>query len=558
MPSLRCRKFEHPPCSWGQINLSRVALYARFSTDLQRQTSIADQLRAARHRAAKEGWPIVAEHADEGVSGSVPVTLRRGGKSLLADALAARFDILIVEGLDRLSRDMGEQDQVVKRLEYRGIRLIGTSDGYDTLAKGRKVMRVARGLVNELYLDDLRDKTHRGLAGQFGRGLSAGGRSFGYRTEAVDGGRRIVIDPAEAEHVRWVFEQTAEGRSPRAIVHELNSRGVASARGGTWAVSAIAGSSTRGLGLLHNELYVGRVIWNRRQWLKDPETGARRYVERPRSEWQVREQAELRIVPEALWRAVHQAKTNGPARGMRPGRGASPKSLFGGLLVCKGCGGPIIAINKARYGCGVHKDRGESVCSTGATWLRTTVDQRLLDELRDGLLEPSALAELQATVRSLLATQARQTGGTAESARKRLQALKGEISRLVDAVASVGLSTALAARLRTAETERDELEASLARRPSGQPHGRLIDDVFGRYRRMVVQLQEALTDQDDRQRTRQILADLLGPVTLVREGPGEDYAELEEPADRLLMAAGGESLGVVARARNLFRRRLRL
>jgi len=139
-------------------------LYAR-QHDLQRQASITDQLLAARARAAGEDWSVAIERGDEGVSGSVPVSFRAGSKALLADALASRFDVPIVEGLDRLSRDMGEQDQIVKRLEYQGIRIIGTSDGYDSLAKGRKVMRVARGLVNELYLDDLRDKRHRSLAG---------------------------------------------------------------------------------------------------------------------------------------------------------------------------------------------------------------------------------------------------------------------------------------------------------------------------------------------------------------------------------------------------------
>ena len=529
---------------------TRVALYARFSTDLQRQTSIADQLLAARDRAAREGWQIVAEHADEGVSGSVPVILRRGGKALLADALAARFDVLIVEGLDRLSRDMGEQDQVVKRLEYRNVRLIGTSDGYDTQAKGRKVMRVARGLVNELYLDDLRDKTHRGLAGQFGRGLSAGGRSFGYRTEAVAGGRRMVIDEAEAAHVRWVFEQVADGHSPRAIVHQLNRLGVASARGGTWAVSAIVGSSVRGLGMLHNELYIGRVIWNRRQWLKDPETGSRRYIERPRNEWQVREAPELRIVSEELWQRVRAASTNGPARGARAGRGASPKTLFGGLLRCNTCAGAIVAIDSRHYGCSVHKDRGSAVCASGSTWPRTVVDRRLVAEVRDELLRPEAIDQLQRTVRAVLAESLKEDDAAPDASRRRLLALRGEIERLVDAVARSGYSAALAGRLQAAEAEADAIEGDLRRVQAPTVDAtRIAAQVVNDYRRTMLQLQDALTLDDDRQRIRQILADLLGAVTLLKDdGTGESFAEFEEPAERLLLAVSGQPLGRVARA----------
>lgn len=210
----------------------RAALYARYSTDQQRQTSIDDQLRAARLRAAAEGWCIVAQHADQGISGSVPVALRPGGKALLADVLAGRFDVLVLEGLDRLSRELGEAETVTKRLEHRGIRIVGTADGYDSAAQGRKVMRIARGLVNELYLDDLREKTHRGLAGQFDRGFSAGGRCYGYTTRAsADGrGRELVVDVDQAAVVVRIFQAYAAGDSARTIAHRLNADGVASPR----------------------------------------------------------------------------------------------------------------------------------------------------------------------------------------------------------------------------------------------------------------------------------------------------------------------------------------
>lgn len=198
----------------------RAILYARYSSEKRRETSIADQLRHARARAEAEGWTVIATHRDESVSGSTPIALRAGGKALLADALANRFDVLVAEGLDGLSRELGEAEQFVKRLEHRGIRIIGTADGYDTEARGRKVMRIARGLVNELYLDDLREKTHRGLAGQFDRGFSAGGRTYGYRTKAAPDGRGkfAVIDEDEAAVVRRIFREFADGHAMRWIV----------------------------------------------------------------------------------------------------------------------------------------------------------------------------------------------------------------------------------------------------------------------------------------------------------------------------------------------------
>jgi site-specific DNA recombinase len=527
----------------------RAALYARYSTDKQRETSIDDQLRAARARAEAQGWAIVATHVDEGISGSVPVALRRGGKALLADVLAGRWDVLIVEGLDRLSRELGEAEQLVKRIEHRGLRIIGTADGYDTEARGRKVMRIARGLVNELYLDDLREKTHRGLAGQFDRGLSAGGRSYGYRSEAVDGGRRMVIDEAEATVVRQVFEWFADGHSTRSIAHRLNEQGTPSARGGTWAVSALQGSSGKGLGMLNNELYIGRVIWNRRQWLKDPDTGARRYVDRPAAEWQVREAPELRIVSEDLWRRVQDRARNGPPRGTRVGKGAIPRTLFGGLLRCAVCEGPMVAINALRYGCNANKDRGETACSNRTTVLRAQVDRRLMAVLRDDMLAPNVLADLQADVRQILASSQREAHAGQAEHRRRLHTLQGEINRLVDAVATVGISAALQARLQAAETERAQIEATLASIDAPAKVVNVIDDVTGRFKALLMQLQGILEDEADRDRTRRLLADMMGPVTIEKEeGTGEVYARFEDPAERLLSAAVGGSMGLVAGA----------
>ena len=154
---------------------ARAAIYARFSTDKQRDTSVEDQFRVCRQRAESLGLAIVAHHKDDGVSGSTPVDGRAGGVLLLADAMAGRFEVLLLEGLDRLSRDSVEQERIVRRLEHRGIRIIGVSDGYDSdSGASRKIYRGMRGLINEIFLDDLRAKTHRGLAGQVERGFTRG------------------------------------------------------------------------------------------------------------------------------------------------------------------------------------------------------------------------------------------------------------------------------------------------------------------------------------------------------------------------------------------------
>ncbi|MGD9945499.1 MAG: recombinase family protein [Burkholderiaceae bacterium] len=103
----------------------------------------------------------------------------------------------------------------------------------------------------------------------------AGGGSFGYRlVRDSEAGSRLEIDDREARWVREIFERYASGQGVARIAHELNRLGAPSPRGGRWAVSALYGSPAKGSGVLNNELYVGRLIWNRSQWLKTPTRGS--------------------------------------------------------------------------------------------------------------------------------------------------------------------------------------------------------------------------------------------------------------------------------------------
>jgi site-specific DNA recombinase len=314
-------------------------------------------------------------------------------------------------------------------------------------------------------------------------------------------------------------------------------------------VSAIQGSAARGLGLLNNEMYGGRVIWNRRQWLKDPETGSRRYVERPSDEWQVREAPELRIVDQATWAETRQRMAGVAKRGanIAKAKGGRPaRSLFGGLLRCATCGGSIIAINARAYGCSVRKDRGSTVCSNAATTPREAVDAQLLAAVRKDFESPNTLAEFSQSVRALVADHGREARGPAMEAQRRLTAVDKELARLVDALGQIGFSPAVAERLRSLEVERTSL-ATQAAPVEEFDVNEIVARVLADYRAAMLNLQRCLHEEPDRERTRELLRLILGPVTLVRDADGVTWAQTTNPAEQLL-AAGGVSLTVVAGA----------
>lgn len=222
----------------------RTALYARFSSDLQRATSIEDQFRNCRKRADTEGWEIVATFADQAMSGSD--ASRPQYQAMLAAAARGEFKVLVVDDLSRLTRDAVECERVIRRLEFSGIRIVATSDGYDSTSKARKVHRGFKGLMNEIFLDDLRERVHRGLSGVAMKHYWTGGRPYGYRLiPVVDPtqkdqygqpariGTKLELDQVQAEIVREIFQSYAQGASYLAIARELNARGVPSP-GSTW------------------------------------------------------------------------------------------------------------------------------------------------------------------------------------------------------------------------------------------------------------------------------------------------------------------------------------
>jgi DNA invertase Pin-like site-specific DNA recombinase len=292
---------------------ARVALYARYSSDLQREASIEDQLRICREYAMHQGWNVIDSYSDRAVSGAS--MLRPGLQALLDDASRARFDVILAEGLDRVSRDQEDTSRIFKQLSFARIKLFTVAEGeIGELHIGFK------STLNALFLKDLAAKTHRGLRGRAEAGKSAGGLCYGYavrRSLDANGipttGEREIV-PAEAEIVRRIFREFAAGKSPRQIAHDLNRDAVPSPGGKGWGQSSINGNAERGTGSLNNELYLGRLVWNRLSYLKDPGTGKR--VSRPNSSDKLvtKNVPELRIVDDELWQAVKRRQAEARKR----------------------------------------------------------------------------------------------------------------------------------------------------------------------------------------------------------------------------------------------------
>lgn len=492
----------------------RIAAYARYSSDSQREASLDDQLRNCRAYCARQGWPEPVIYTDAAISGARAD--RRGYNRMLAHS--AKLDVILVDDLSRLSRDSVECTRVVRRLTFAGVRLIGVSDGVDTARKSHKADVGLRGLMSELYLTDLADKTHRGLTGRALAGSSAGGLPYGYRVTST-GQREIREDQAAV--VRRIYGDYLNGQSAREIAIALNAERVPSARGSTWAMSAIHGDTRRGIGILANPIYCGRQVWNRSHWVKHPETGRRVRKERPKSEWITSEHPELAIVDAAIFDAA-QARLQ---RRRLPCKGGShPKYLLSGLLRCGQCGGPMVAIDRYRYGCAAAKDRG--TCTSRLRVPREAAEEAMLQGVRDELLSESAFQRFQRAVRDELRRQRRDPG----AARAKLAAAEKVRENILAALRAGVITPSTRAELLAAEAAVEAAKGELAQQAANSVE-QLLPRARETWRRLIAAL-----GSDRSQDVREAVHELVGTASVVEEG-GEIFAELESSQIRLVAGA---------------------
>ncbi|TAA24075.1 recombinase family protein [Pseudoxanthomonas winnipegensis] len=486
----------------------KIAAYARYSSDQQSSASLDDQLRNCRAYCQRMAWPDPVAYTDAAMSGAR--NDRPGYRKLLADAHL--FDVILLDDLTRLSRDSVEVQQQVRRLKFSGVRVIAVSDAIDTADKAHKLGVGLRGLMGELYLDDLRDKTHRGLTGRALSGASAGGLAYGYRVTTT--GQR-AIDPEQAAAVRRIFAEYLAGSSPREIAAGLTRDDVPSARGGTWAMTAIYGDKRRGIGILSNPIYAGRQVWNRSRWIKHPDTGRRVRQERPESEWVITEHPELAIIDERTWDAA-QARLRGSRRQVSAGRRA--QHLLSGIMRCHACGGPLVVIDRRSYACNIHKDRGDAACPSRLRVPRADAERALLAGIREQLLSDAAFQRVQRVVQATLKTAAPDTAAIS----RRLAAARQVHANVMTALRAGIITASTKAELERAESEIRDIEAELTAAKAYQP-SQIVPRLREVWQRTVGALAEHARNLPA---AREALRALLGQVVVRENENGDLVAEI--------------------------------
>ena len=518
--------------------MTRCAVYCRYSSDNQREASIEDQVRVCQARAAREGWEVIQVYADYAISGASAG--RPQFQQLVADARAGRFQVILAESLDRLSRDLEHVAGFHKQMNFAGVRVVTLAEGeINELHVGLK------GTMSALFLKDLALKTHRGVEGVVRSGRSGGGLSYGYRIlrglrpDGTPITGELEIDEAQAAILRRIFTAYASGHSPRSIAKALNTEGVPGPRDGQWTASLLLGSVARETGLLRNRLFVGERVWNRQQWMKDPSTGRRIARPNPRDQWVTSQVPALAIIDPDVWAATEarlsasslntreEAEPDdlaapAPNRGARLAAARRPPWLLSGLVRCGLCQGPLTVMGSGgRLGCANHVERG--TCDNKRSVLRDRLVARVMVGLKQRLLAPELVEQFVRDYVTEVNAANRERGARQAGLQAEANKLARQLRTLLDLIKDGHGGPAMVKELQEVEGRQGVVAAEISAAGTPEPVPVLHPNLPELYRRKVEALEAALGDPATAAAAAEALRGLIEAIEVF---PGERRGEV--------------------------------
>jgi len=555
----------------------RCAIYARYSSDLQRLTSIEDQLRRCREYASQQGWVVVEDHVrcDEARSAAT-LAGREALQSLLASSKVSPppFDCLMVDDTSRLARYLPDVLSMNDRLQYNGVFIYAVAQRLDCREKTSRPLLTLHGMMDEQFLVSLGEKVHRGQEGRALKGFQPGGKCYGYRNVPIEdptrngkygrfavSGVQLEILEDEAGVIRRIFQMYAEGRSQAAIAKTLNAEGVLAPNPPrsrpvrAWCTSSI-------FEMLRNERYRGVFVWNRTKKERNPDTGRKTSRPRPESDWKRIEVPDWRIVPEDLWERVQARKRfvgerfSGSHLGGFNKSERSRKYIFSGFLICGVCGSRLVIASGSgkrgyvKYGCPSHRYRG--TCSNALMIRQDRLEAQLIAGLTERISKPEAIEyalrrfheHLHQRLRELQ-EQTLKLADTVTTLQNQRRELKGKANNLGEAIAKMGYSATLLQQLSAVELEIERIDESLVAANQPLDVAFSLESVRDFVATKALDLQGAFDAEPGK--ARQILANHIERLVLTPRG-GEEGPVYDVSGDIDLFGGDQRTMSLVVDA----------
>lgn len=226
----------------------KSVIYARYSSDRQRDVSIDQQIKHIEQYAEHNGYEIVGTYTDRALTGRTDA--RPGFQQMLKDAEKRQWSFIIVYSLDRFSRDKYDNVLYKHKLKQYNVKVISATEPISDDPAGVLLEGILES-YSMYYSLELSNKIKRGIEDNASRGMVYGYTPLGYR-RGHDGHYEIV--PDEADIVREIYQRVSSGDGYADIANDLNARGIKTRTGAVWSKSSFHK-------ILTNERYIGTFIY---------------------------------------------------------------------------------------------------------------------------------------------------------------------------------------------------------------------------------------------------------------------------------------------------------
>ena len=423
--------------------MNRAVVYARFSSDNQRDESIDAQLRAINEYADKNNIKIVNQFIDRAKSATSDKRPEFQNMIKFCEADTTGISMVIVHKLDRFSRDKYDSAMYKQKLKVKGIRVVSVLENLDNSPESLILESVIEGMA-QYYSANLAREVAKGQRENGLRAMHNGGDApLGYD---VTNDKRYAINKEEAQAVKIIFDMYVNGYSYSNIIDKLNDLGYKTKRGNKFGKNSL-------YGILSNEKYTGVYVFNKTQ---------RKGVNGKRNGHKQKSEEEIIKVeggmPQIIGKDIFiQAQEMMQKRKKAPGsHKAITLYLLTGIIKCGECGHAMQGNKrKDKYGndyisyrCGCRKQKRD--CKNKEI-KREYLEEFVLTELEEHVLNDNAIPALSKELNERLKTKSNDNHEMLNNLRNKLDKVNKEIENILTAIMSGIMNSMLKDKL-------DELE----------------------------------------------------------------------------------------------------
>ena len=431
--------------------MQRAVIYARFSSDNQREESIDAQVRACREYCKRKGYFVTHIYKDEAKSGT-KLAGRDAYKQMLADVKEDLFDVIIFHKIDRNARNELDYYQTKDMLIKNNVRYEYAVQNIDSSPEGQMMENMLVGFA-AYYSRNLAKETKKGLNENAYKAQFNGGTApFGYKI--VD--KHYEIDEREADGVRMIFRMYLDGKGYGEIARALAEKGFKTKSGKNFSKVSLHD-------ILRNEKYIGIYTFNK--VTKKPD-GTRNSHGKPSEELIRVKNAVPAIISKDDFIMVQKIKADNQKNASR--FRASVPYLLTGKIFCEHCGSAMNGHRMRRnekeysyYVCNRKERVAGEVCPN--KYINSEALERwVIESIEQCVFTPQNMANIAKEMANQFATHTKNSKNRRKQLNKQKSDLEKRMGGLYDIMELNGVDDYNLDRLRAVKAQIIDIENEMA------------------------------------------------------------------------------------------------